>query len=108
MSLSIQINNLHKSFGNNLVLKGIRLEIPKGQIIGYIGPNGAGKSTTIKILTGLIEDYSGEVKINGLEVKDNTLEVKRIIGYVPEKPILLPCFMTDVDSDGTYATAQLS
>lgn len=88
MSLSIQINNLHKSFGNNLVLKGIRLEIPKGQIIGYIGLNGAGKSTTIKILTGLIEDYAGEVKINGLEVKDNTLEVKRIIGYVPENAII--------------------
>ena len=84
----IQITNLTKSYGNNLVLKGIDLEVQPAQIIGYIGPNGAGKSTTIKILTGLLTDYGGEVKVKGLEVRDHPLEVKRVIGYVPENAVM--------------------
>lgn len=84
----IQIEKLTKSYGNKLVLKGIDLEASPGQIIGYIGPNGAGKSTTIKILTGLLTDYGGSVKVNGLEVSQNSLEVKSMIGYVPENAVL--------------------
>ena len=80
----ISIKNLHKSFGANQVLKGINLEIEPGQIIGYIGPNGAGKSTTVKILAGLDNDFEGEVLIDGINVKDDPLSVKKIIGYVPE------------------------
>ncbi|MCP9767298.1 ABC transporter ATP-binding protein [Lacihabitans sp. LS3-19] len=88
METIIEIRNLHKFYGSHEVLKGIDLEIKSGQIIGYIGPNGAGKSTTIKILTGLLIDYAGEVKINGLEIKDHSLEIKSLIGYVPENAIL--------------------
>lgn len=85
---AIKITNLQKSYGNSLVLKGIDLEVDKGEIIGYIGPNGAGKSTTIKILIGMIPDFSGEVQVLGRNVKDNPLEVKRLIGYVPENAML--------------------
>jgi ABC-2 type transport system ATP-binding protein len=88
MKKIIEIHNLHKFYGSHEVLKGIDLEINAGQIIGYIGPNGAGKSTTIKILAGLQEDYAGQVKINGLEVKESPLEVKSIIGYVPENAVI--------------------
>ena len=85
---AIKITNLQKSYGSSLVLKGIDLEIETGEIIGYIGPNGAGKSTTIKILIGMIPDYSGEVQVLGRNVKDNPLEIKRLIGYVPENAML--------------------
>jgi ABC-2 type transport system ATP-binding protein len=84
----IEIDNLNKAFGNNLVLNNISLNVLPSQIIGYIGPNGAGKSTTIKILTGLLGDYSGSVKIKGQEVKESPTEVKRIIGYIPENAVV--------------------
>lgn len=80
----IELKNVHKSFGQTLVLKGINLSIHAGQVIGYIGPNGAGKSTTVKILCGLISDYEGEVFVGGINLKEDPIAAKRIIGYVPE------------------------
>lgn len=80
----IQIRNLSKSYGAKTVLKHLTLDIFPGQVIGYIGPNGAGKSTTVKILTGLLPDFDGEVIINGLNMTQNPQEIKRLIGYVPE------------------------
>jgi ABC-2 type transport system ATP-binding protein len=80
----IQIRNLFKSYGPKPVLKDINLDVYPGQVIGYIGPNGAGKSTTVKILCGLLTDYEGSVQVKGMEVKKQTLEVKKNIGYVPE------------------------
>lgn len=80
----IQIRKLSKSYGSKTVLKHLTLDIFPGQVIGYIGPNGAGKSTTVKILTGLIPDFDGEVIINGLNMAQNPQEIKRLIGYVPE------------------------
>jgi len=80
----ITIKNLHKSYGAKEVLKGITLDIYPGQVIGYIGPNGAGKSTTVKILCGLLSDYEGEIMIKGMDLKTNTLQIKSLIGYVPE------------------------
>jgi ABC-2 type transport system ATP-binding protein len=80
----IQIRGLSKSYGTKTVLKHLTLDIFPGQVIGYIGPNGAGKSTTVKILTGLIPDFEGEVIINGLNMADNPQEIKKLIGYVPE------------------------
>lgn len=56
----LSIRNLRKNFGEKEVLKGVDLDVYRGQIIGYIGPNGAGKSTTVKILLGLEGDYSGK------------------------------------------------
>src|ERR1700744_1955032 len=80
----IQIRNLVKFYGEKHVLKGINLDVYPGQVIGYIGPNGAGKSTTVKILTGLIPDFQGEVLVNGIDMAQNPLEIKKLIGYVPE------------------------
>lgn len=75
---------MEKSFGTKKVLKGIDLDVYSGQIIGYIGPNGAGKSTTVKIMLGLIEQYTGEVKIFGQNISSGNVEYKKRIGYVPE------------------------
>jgi len=80
----ISIKNLRKNYGNHEVLKGIDLDIEPGKVIGYIGSNGAGKSTTVRILTGLDNDFQGTVTVNGINVKENPIEVKKLIGYVPE------------------------
>lgn len=82
--LVISIKDLRMSYGSNLVLKGINLEIPRGQIIGYIGPNGAGKSTTVKILLGILEGYQGKVRVLGEDISSGSIEYKKKIGYVPE------------------------
>jgi ABC-2 type transport system ATP-binding protein len=84
----ISIQNLHKSYGKSLILKGVNLEVSPGEIIGYIGPNGAGKSTTIKIMIGMIPDFAGEVKVLGYDIKGDALEVKKRIGYVPENAMI--------------------
>lgn len=80
----ISIKELKMGYGKKCVLKGINLDVYKGQIIGYIGPNGAGKSTTVKIMLGLVSGYLGNVKIFGEDIANGNIEYKRKIGYVPE------------------------
>jgi ABC-2 type transport system ATP-binding protein len=80
----IQIKNLNKFYDTKQVLKNLSIDIFPGQVIGYIGPNGAGKSTTVKILTGLLPDFLGEVIIDGMNLAENPQEIKKLIGYVPE------------------------
>jgi ABC-2 type transport system ATP-binding protein len=80
----IQIRDLSKFFGKKQVLHGINLDIMPGQVIGYIGPNGAGKSTTVRILAGLDDRFNGTVKIKGMDVTEDSIAIKRIIGYIPE------------------------
>ncbi len=82
--VTVEIKDLKMNYGSNQVLKGINLNIHKGEIIGYIGTNGAGKSTTIKIILGIVEGYSGEVKVLGQDIAKDRTEYKRKIGYVPE------------------------
>ena len=83
-SPAISMVALRKAYGSKQVLDGLDLEVQAGQVVGYIGPNGAGKSTTLRILTGLLEDYEGQARVDGLDVGVDALEVKRRIGYVPE------------------------
>ncbi|WP_061316838.1 ABC transporter ATP-binding protein [Clostridium botulinum] len=80
----VSIRNLKMSYGSKEVLKGINLDVNKGEIIGYIGPNGAGKSTTVKIMLGLVKGYEDEVKIFGNNISYENVEYKHKIGYVPE------------------------
>ncbi|MBC7553188.1 MAG: ABC transporter ATP-binding protein [Taibaiella sp.] len=80
----ISIKGLSKKYGDKIVLQNINLEVEPGQIIGYIGPNGAGKSTTVKVLTGIIQDYEGEVTVMGRKLADNLMEIKGKVGYIPE------------------------
>lgn len=84
----IQLQNIYKSYASTPVLKGINLDVSAGQIVGYIGPNGAGKSTTIKILIGMLPDFTGEATVLGMDVKTQSLDIKRRIGYVPENAAL--------------------
>lgn len=78
------IKKLEKSYGKFKALKGVDLEIEKGEIFGFIGPNGAGKSTTMKIVSGLLSPDSGEVYVDGIDaIKENKL-LKEKIGYMPD------------------------
>ncbi len=78
------IKDLQKNYGNKQVLKGIDLEVSRGEIIGYIGPNGAGKSTTVKLMLGLESGYSGEISIFGESIAAGDVAYKKKIGYIPE------------------------
>ena len=80
----IRLHQLSKSYGTQQAVRAIDLEIPAGQLVGLLGPNGAGKSTTIKMLTGMLAPTSGTAEIEGLDINRDPLEVKRIVGYVPE------------------------
>lgn len=80
----IQLQGVSKGYKDKQVLKSINLDIYGGQVIGYLGPNGAGKTTTVKILNGVIDEFYGKAYVCGLDVRENSLEVKKRIGYVPE------------------------
>lgn len=82
----IQIENLVKRYGKNVVLNGLNLTINKGEILGFLGPNGAGKSTTMNIITGYISATEGTVKIDNMDIIEQPREVKKKIGYLPELP----------------------
>jgi ABC-2 type transport system ATP-binding protein len=82
--MSIQVQNISKKYGKQLALDNVSFEIPRGEIAGFIGPNGAGKSTTMKIITGYMPPTSGKVMINGLDIVEKSLEIKKITGYLPE------------------------
>lgn len=84
----IKVKNLTKKYIDLIALNNVSFSLYKGEIIGLIGTNGAGKSTTVKILSGLLDYDSGEVSIMDIDVKKNPIDVKRIIGYVPESPNL--------------------
>lgn len=84
----IEITNLSKSYGSRPCLKNISFSVKKGEILGFLGPNGAGKTTTMSIITGYLSYTQGSVRIDGMEVLDNPLEVKKKIGYLPELPPL--------------------
>lgn len=82
----LKIIDLKKSYGKKEVLKGINLEVYQGEVFGFIGKNGAGKSTTIDSIVGLKDFNSGEIYINGHSIKEEPIECKKCIGYVPSEP----------------------
>ena len=82
--MSIEISGLLKQYGEQKAVNNISFNIHKGEIVGFLGPNGAGKSTTMKMITGYLQPDAGTVKVCGMDVKENPIEVKKKIGYLPE------------------------
>jgi len=80
----IETQNLTKNFGHLVAVNNLNLEIPKGTIFGFLGPNGSGKSTTVKMLTGLLQPTAGEALIGGQSILESPLQVKQLIGVLPE------------------------
>lgn len=82
--MSIKVSNLTKYYGTYLAVDNISFEAKKGEILGFLGPNGAGKSTTMKIITTYLPPTSGSVVVDGFDVEDKSLEVRKKLGYLPE------------------------
>ncbi len=82
--MSIIVNNITKKYGDQKALDRVSFTISPGHIVGLLGPNGAGKSTMMKILTCFIPPTSGEVSINNLDLFEDSLQIRKIIGYLPE------------------------
>lgn len=84
----IEVKNLSKKYGSKTALEDINFSVNDGEILGFLGPNGAGKSTTMNIITGYISSTTGAVTVDGDEIMENPIAVKRKIGYLPEQPPL--------------------
>ena len=84
----IVLTDLTKSYGAFPVLRGISLNVEPGELFGFLGPNGAGKTTTIKIMTSLLLPSGGRVEVAGYDVVEDPYEVKRRVGFVPDRPFL--------------------
>lgn len=80
----IEVDHLTKVYGEKLALQDVSFSADRGEILGLLGPNGAGKSTTMRILTGFYPPTSGSARIAGYDVVEDSLEVRRRIGYLPE------------------------
>lgn len=82
--MSVTVTNLAKHYGEQKAVNQISFEAKPGRILGFLGPNGAGKSTTMKMLTGYLNPTSGKVAVCGKDVQEHSIEVKRLVGYLPE------------------------
>ena len=89
-ALSISVKNISKFYGNQKALDDISFEVGLGQVVGFLGLNGAGKSTMMKILTCFIPQTSGTAHVCGFDVNDDSIEVRKRIGYLPEHNPLYP------------------
>jgi len=84
----IEVKNLVKKYGSFTAVDDITFKVNKGEILGFLGPNAAGKTTTMRVITGFMPPSEGNVIVGGFNVTEKPLEVKRLIGYLPENPPL--------------------
>lgn len=88
--MSIELKNITRFYGTQKAVDNISFRIEKGEVAGFIGPNGAGKSTTMKIITGYLPPTEGEAFVAGLDTGSESLEIRKILGYLPENNPLYP------------------
>lgn len=84
----IEVEHLSKVYGSTPAIEDVSFRVEAGEIVGFLGPNGAGKTTTMRILTGYLPATKGTAKIAGYDVREESMEVRRRIGYLPENPPL--------------------
>ena len=82
--MSIKVQNIIKVYGKQKALNDVSFEVNKGEVVGFLGPNGAGKSTMMKILTCFLPQTSGTASVFGFDVNENSLDVRKNVGYLPE------------------------
>src|SRR3569833_3253459 len=96
----IKVEGLTKRYASHVAVKNISFEVGKGEIVGFLGKNGAGKTTTMRVLTCFLPPTSGKTSIAVLDVLEQSLDVRKNIGYLPETPPLYP--EMEVDSYLTF------
>lgn len=84
----IEMQQVHKHFGEKRAVDGIDLHIPRGELFCFLGPNGAGKTTSIKMLCGLLRPTSGRILLDGKTYEDDALSIKQQCGYIPDTPFV--------------------
>jgi ABC-2 type transport system ATP-binding protein len=92
----IEVRNLTKRYGDLTAIEDVSFSVASGEILGFLGPNGAGKTTTMRILTGFMPASGGTATVDGFDVFENSFEVRKRIGYLPESPPLY----TDMTVEG--------
>jgi len=94
--MSIKVNNITKLYGVQKALDNISFEIKSGEVVGLLGPNGAGKSTLMKIISCFIPPSSGEVSVYGFDILEQSIEVRKKLGYLPENnPLYLDMYVRE-------------
>jgi len=94
--MSIEVKQVTKLYGEQKALDNISFEIKTGEVVGFLGPNGAGKSTMMKIITGFIPPTQGDIFVEGLDAVLHSLEVRKLIGYLPENnPLYLDMYVKE-------------
>ncbi|MCC6837460.1 MAG: ATP-binding cassette domain-containing protein, partial [Bacteroidia bacterium] len=94
--MSIKVENITKQYGEQKALNNVSFEVNTGEIVGFLGPNGAGKSTMMKILTCFIPQTSGKASVCGFDVAEESLEVRKQVGYLPEhNPLYLDMYVKE-------------
>lgn len=88
MNNTLEINSLEKKYNSFVAVKGINLQVKKGEVFGFLGPNGAGKTTTIKSCAGLLRPSSGSIKICGYDIITHGSKAKKNLGFVPDNPYM--------------------
>ena len=88
--MMIEVNNLTKKFNEATTLNGVSFQVNEGEVFAYLGPNGAGKTTTVNILATLLTPTSGKVVVDGYDITKDGMEIRRLIGYLPEDFGLYP------------------
>src|ERR1051325_7300782 len=95
----IEVRNLTKRYGDLTAIRDVSFTVARGETLGFLGPNGAGKTTTMRILTGFMPASSGTITVDGFDVFEQSFEVRKRIGYLPESPPLY----TDMTVDAYLA-----
>ena len=94
--MSVEVKNITKLYGNQKALDAVSFNIDKGEIVGFLGPNGAGKSTMMKIITGYLESFEGEVFVSGFSIISEKIKAQQKIGYLPEhNPLYLEMYVKE-------------
>lgn len=94
--MSVKVNAISKIYGTQKALDAVSFEIGSGQVIGFLGPNGAGKSTMMKIISCYIPQNSGTVTVNGFDTVEQSIEVRKLVGYLPEhNPLYLDMYVKE-------------
>src|SRR5512132_2822708 len=92
----IEVTNLTKKYGRTTAVDGVSFTVQKGEILGFLGPNGAGKTTTMRMLTCYMPPTSGKIVVDGMDTSEQSLEIRRKIGYLPEMaPVYQDMYVSD-------------